>query len=96
MEFLLHCYSAMRGKTIRFCIRMISIVETIMAIVMRYCRQYQSYSLDWCKLKLLRQTVAACFNENVRHMSNIKPVHIIVIAHIEVSVTLPNLREKLL
>ena len=71
-------------------INMKLVVKAIVLVVVAQSSKNSSKDIDWCQVQLFNDCILTIEAE-VCHLSHIKTVYIIMVSHIKVSVTLPDL-----
>ena len=66
------------------------VVKAIVLVVMAQSSKDSSKDIDWRQVQLFNDRILAIEAE-VCHLSHIKSVYIIMVSHIKISVTLPDL-----
>ena len=71
-------------------INMKLVVKAIVLVVVAQSSKNSSKDIDWCQVQLFNDRILTIEAE-VCHLSHIKTVYIIMVSHIKISVTLPDL-----
>ena len=71
-------------------INMKLVVKAIVLVIVAQSSKNSSKNIDWCQVQLFNDRILAIEAE-VSHLSHIKSMYIIMVSHIKISVTLPDL-----
>ena len=66
------------------------VVKAVVFVIMAQSSKNSSKNINWCQVKLFNDCILAIEAE-ICHLSHIKAMYIIMISHIKISVTLPDL-----
>ena len=66
------------------------VVKAIVLVIVAQSSKNSSKNIDWCQVQLFNDRILAIEAE-VSHLSHIKSMYIIMVSHIKISVTLPDL-----
>ena len=66
------------------------VVKAVVLVIVAQSSKNSSKNIDWCQVQLFNDRILAIEAE-VSHLSHIKSMYIIMVSHIKISVTLPDL-----